>query len=106
MSATCSARAAIEGLAAFFLESTFIGLWISAATASRPACTSPPLGGFAGTLMSAYFILAATRDAAPVGTRSTGHDRAEMTDFWAIMTTRPSVRVHPPILGAVITGRW
>jgi hypothetical protein len=37
---------AIEGLAAFFLEATFIGLWIFRGTGSRRGCTWPRSGSW------------------------------------------------------------
>ena len=52
---------AIEGLAAFFLESTFLGLWIfGCGPALAAGCTWRRSGCVAlGTMLSAYFILAA-----------------------------------------------
>ena len=51
----------IEGLLAFFLESTFLGLWIfSWVLAAGESCTRRALCMVhVGTLPSAYFILAA-----------------------------------------------
>ena len=51
---------AMEGLLAFFLESTFIGLWIFGWDRLPRGCTSRLiwLAAF-GTVLSAYFILAA-----------------------------------------------
>ena len=51
---------AIEGLLAFFLESTFLGLWIFGWDRLPRGCTPPCIWlVHLGTLLSAYFILAA-----------------------------------------------
>jgi len=80
---------AIEGLLAFFLESTFLGLWIFGWDRLSPrvhvACIW--LAGI-GTVLSAYFILAANAWMQhPVGfvldpvTRT-----ARLTSIWAVLT--------------------
>ncbi len=80
---------AIEGLAAFFLESTFIGLWIFGWTRLSPRLHAATMWVVAfGTLISAFFILAANAWMQhPVGyelNAETG--RAELNDFFALMT--------------------
>ena len=51
---------AIEGLAAFFLESTFLGLWIFGRDRLSPRVHLATIWLVAvGTMLSAYFILAA-----------------------------------------------
>jgi cytochrome d ubiquinol oxidase subunit I len=89
---------AIEGLLAFFLESTFLGLWIF-------GWDKLPRGLHAacmwlvhiGTLLSAYFILAANSWMQnPVGFEfnpDTG--RAELTDFWAVLTNKVQMVTFP-----------
>ncbi|HEX5771969.1 MAG TPA: cytochrome ubiquinol oxidase subunit I [Nocardioidaceae bacterium] len=99
---------AIEGLLAFFLESTFLGLWIF-------GWDKLPRGLHAasmwlvhiGTLLSAYFILAANSWMQhPVGYEynpDTG--RAELTDFWAVMFNSVQLVTFPhTITAAYMTG--
>ena len=99
---------AVEGLAAFFLESTFIGLWIFGRNRLSPGLHLATIWAvFVGTLLSAYFILAANSWMQhPVGYEINAQtDRAEMTDFWAIMTNSTQLYAFShTILGAVITG--
>jgi cytochrome d ubiquinol oxidase subunit I len=94
---------AIEALLAFFLESTFIGLWIF-------GWDKLPRGLHAacmwivhlGTLASSWFILAANSWMQhPVGYRfdqATG--RAELTDFWAVMFNKVQLGTFPHVIGA------
>ncbi|TWP37920.1 cytochrome ubiquinol oxidase subunit I [Leekyejoonella antrihumi] len=99
---------AIEALLAFFLESTFLGLWIFGwgriPERLHAACMWIV---HAGTLLSAYFILAANSFMQnPVGYRNnpvTG--RAELTDFWAVLTNKVQLATFPhTILAAYMTG--
>jgi cytochrome d ubiquinol oxidase subunit I len=98
---------AVEGLLAFFLESTFLGLWIF-------GWDKLPRGLHAacmwivhiGTLLSAWFILAANSWMQhPVGYRfnpDTG--RAELTDFAAVMFNKVQLVTFPHvILSAYLT---
>jgi cytochrome d ubiquinol oxidase subunit I len=73
---------AIEGLAAFFLESTFLGLWIFGWDRLAPKVHLAMIWLVAiGTTASAYFILAANSWMQhPVGYRKVG-DHAEMTSL-------------------------
>lgn len=98
---------AIEGLLAFFLESTFLGLWIFGWDRLSPRLHLASIWLAAiGTMLSAYFILAANSFMQnPVGAEFnplTG--RAELTDFWA-MLTNPVLLVTFPhtILAAFLT---
>ncbi|UFU08351.1 cytochrome ubiquinol oxidase subunit I [Ruania halotolerans] len=80
---------AIEGLAAFFFESTFLGLWIFGWDKLPKKVHLACIWVVAiATNISAYFILAANSWMQhPVGAiynETTG--RAEMTDFGAVMT--------------------
>jgi cytochrome d ubiquinol oxidase subunit I len=99
---------AIEGLLAFFLESTFLGLWIF-------GWDKLPRGLHAacmwlvhiGTLLSAYFILAANSWMQhPVGyTFNPDTGRAELTDFWAVMFNKVQLATFPhTVLAAYMTG--
>src|ERR1035437_2580154 len=89
---------AIEGLLAFFLESTFLGLWIFGWDRLPPKLHAACMWLVAvGTLLSAYFILAANSWMQhPVGYRFnpvTG--RAEMTDFVAVLTNKVQLVTFP-----------
>src|SRR6201996_4019131 len=80
---------AMEGLAAFFLESTFIGLWIFGWNKLSPRLHLATiwLTSF-GTILSAYFILAANSWMQhPVG-YAINHvtHRAELKSIFAVLT--------------------
>jgi cytochrome d ubiquinol oxidase subunit I len=105
---------AFEALLAFFLESTFLGLWIFGwgRLPERLHATTMWLTHI-GTVLSAYFILAANSFMQhPVGYRfnpATG--RAEMDDFIAVLTNKVQLVTFPHVLtaaymtgGAVILG--
>ncbi|MFJ4785953.1 cytochrome ubiquinol oxidase subunit I [Streptomyces sp. NPDC088794] len=80
---------AFEALIAFFFESTFIGLWIfgwdKLPKKIHLACIWMVS---IGTILSAYFILAANSWMQhPVGYRiNKARGRAELTDFWQVLT--------------------
>lgn len=92
---------AIEGLLAFFLESTFLGLWIFGwdrlPGRLHAACMWLV---HLGTLFSAWFILAANSWMQhPVGFRfnpETG--RAEMNDFAAVMFNKVQLVTFPHVV--------
>ena len=99
---------AIEGLLAFFLESTFLGLWIFGwdrlSGKLHAACI---VLVHLGTLFSAYFILAANSWMQnPVGysyNAETG--RAEMDDFAALLFNKVQLVTFPHVvLSAYMTG--
>jgi cytochrome d ubiquinol oxidase subunit I len=78
---------AIEGLLAFFLESTFLGIWLfgRGRVSKRIHLASIWLVSI-GTMLSAFFILSANAWMQhPVGYKVVGN-RAVMTNFWAVMT--------------------
>ncbi|HZG89412.1 MAG TPA: cytochrome ubiquinol oxidase subunit I [Pseudonocardia sp.] len=85
---------AIEGLLAFFLESTFLGLWIFGwgRLPKRVHLACIWLAAI-GTVLSAYFILAANSWMQhPVGTIvNDSAGRAEMVDFGAVLTNSTAV---------------
>jgi len=85
---------AIEGLLAFFMESTFLGLWIFGwdRLPKRLHLACIWLASI-GTLLSAYFILAANSWMQhPVGSVvNTARGRAELTDFGAVLTNSTAV---------------
>ncbi len=94
---------AMEALIAFFLESVFIGIWVFGWGRVRPAIHLAVLWlAVLGSVISAYFILAANSFMQhPVGVDFVD-GRAEMVDFWAVMTN-PTLLVHFPhtIFGAL-----
>jgi cytochrome bd ubiquinol oxidase subunit I len=97
---------AIEGLLAFFLESTFIGVWIFGRDRlpARIHLASIWLVSI-GTMLSAFFILAANAWMQhPVGYRIE-HGQAVLTDFWAVLgnSTLWESFAHT-VLGAFATG--
>ena len=85
---------AIEGLLAFFLESTFLGLWIFGwdRLPKRVHLASIWLASI-GTMLSAYFILAANSWMQhPVGYEiDETAGRAQLTDFGAVLTQNTTV---------------
>jgi cytochrome d ubiquinol oxidase subunit I len=99
---------AIEGLLAFFLESTFLGLWIFGwGKLPRNVHAATIWAVHIGTLFSSYFILAANSWMQhPVGYRydpDTG--RAELTDFWAVMFNKVQLVTFPHVvMSAYMTG--
>jgi cytochrome bd ubiquinol oxidase subunit I len=80
---------AIEGLAAFFLESTFLGLWIFGWNRLSPRLHLATLWiAVAGTWLSAYFILVANSwMQRPVGYKLVdGNSKAELTSVWDLLS--------------------
>ncbi|TDO52757.1 cytochrome d ubiquinol oxidase subunit I [Kribbella sp. VKM Ac-2527] len=99
---------ALEGLLAFFLESTFIGLWIFGwdrlPRRVHLACIWMVV---LGTQLSAYFILAANSWMQnPVGFRyNADRGRAELTDIWAVLTNKVVLVTYPhTIFAAFMVG--
>ena len=85
---------AIEGLLAFFLESTFLGLWIFGwDRLSKRIHLATIWIAAIGTVLSAYFILAANAWMQhPVGYAvNQGAGRAELKDFVAVLTQSTAV---------------
>ncbi|MEO8695379.1 MAG: cytochrome ubiquinol oxidase subunit I [Acidimicrobiales bacterium] len=98
---------AMEALVAFFLESTFLGLWIFGwGRLSKKVHLMTIWAAAIGTTLSAYFIIAANSWMQhPVGVRfnpTTG--RAEMTDVWAVLTNPTTLAAYPHVIfGALMT---
>ncbi|GAA1569880.1 MULTISPECIES: cytochrome ubiquinol oxidase subunit I [Kribbella] len=99
---------ALEGLLAFFLESTFIGLWIFGwdrlPKLVHLGCIWMVV---LGTQLSAYFILAANSWMQhPVGFRyNAARGRAELTDLWAVLTNKVVLVTYPhTIFAAFMVG--
>ncbi|MFS3130499.1 cytochrome ubiquinol oxidase subunit I [Nocardioides sp. Bht2] len=99
---------AIEGLLAFFLESTFLGLWIFGwDKLPRALHASCMWLVHIGTLFSSYFILAANSWMQhPVGhTYNAETGRAELVDFWAVMFNKVQIWAFPHVItAAYLTG--
>ncbi|GAA0575358.1 cytochrome ubiquinol oxidase subunit I [Actinomadura livida] len=99
---------AIEGLLAFFVESTFLGLWIFGWDRLPKLLHVMCMWLVSiGTVLSAFFILAANSWMQnPVGYRideETG--RAVLTDFWAVLTNPVHLAAFPhTITAAFVTG--
>ncbi|WP_137121294.1 cytochrome ubiquinol oxidase subunit I [Segeticoccus rhizosphaerae] len=94
---------ALEALLAFFLESTFLGLWIFGwDRIPRWLHLASMWIVHVGTLLSAYFILAANSWMQnPVGYRySPVTDRAELTDFGAVLLNPVQLVTFPHVAGA------
>lgn len=96
---------AMEGLIAFFCEATFIGLWIfgwdklpKAVHAATIWCV------WIGTVLSAYFILAANAFMQnPVGYElNEERGRAELTDIGAVLTNPVAVTQFPHTIFAAV----
>ncbi|WP_426624092.1 cytochrome ubiquinol oxidase subunit I [Leifsonia sp. McL0607] len=89
---------ALEGLLAFFLEATFIGLWIfgwdKLPRGAHLACIWIVA---VGSILSAYFILAANAFMQnPVGYKlDPARGRAELTDLWAVLTNKVALAAFP-----------
>lgn len=98
---------AIEGLAAFFLESTFLGLWIFGwDRLPRPVHLACAWAFAIGTWLSAYFIIAANSFMQhPVGVRfnpETG--RAELNSISTMLTNPTTLAAFPHVIaGALLT---
>ncbi|MFC4336583.1 cytochrome ubiquinol oxidase subunit I [Salininema proteolyticum] len=94
---------AFEALLAFFLEATFAGIWIFGWDKLKPSLHLACIWLVAfGTAISAYFILAANAFMQnPVGFKfNETSGRAELTDFWAILTNPVALSAFPHTLFA------
>jgi cytochrome d ubiquinol oxidase subunit I len=94
---------AIEGLAAFFLESTFLGLWIFGWDVLRPRVHLAMIWLVAiGSTLSAYFILAANSWMQhPVGYRlNPVTHRAELTSIFQVLTNSTLIRAFGHTIAA------
>ncbi|MBE1514859.1 cytochrome ubiquinol oxidase subunit I [Nesterenkonia halotolerans] len=96
---------AIEGLAAFFLEATFIGLWIFGwDKLPRLAHLLCIWMVFFASAMSAYFILAANAFMQnPVGySMNAERGRAELTSLWEVLSNPVVLAAFPHTILAAI----
>src|SRR5512138_2136646 len=97
---------AIEGLAAFFLESTFLGLWIFGWNRLSPRLHLATLWiAVLGTWLSAYFILVANSWMQhPVGYKIVDGE-AQLTSVWALLSNDFALRAYlHTILAGLIFG--
>lgn len=98
---------ALEGLIAFFMESTFIGLWIFGWTRLPRLVHLATIWIVAfGVNASAYFIVAANSFMQhPVGARYNPEtERAELESIWALLTNNTTLAAFPHVVaGAFLT---
>jgi cytochrome bd ubiquinol oxidase subunit I len=97
---------AVEGLAAFFVESTFLGLWIFGWGRLSPRLHLATLWvAVLGTWASAYFILVANSwMQAPVGYKVVNGE-AQLTSVWALLSNQFALRAYlHTILAGLIFG--
>jgi cytochrome bd ubiquinol oxidase subunit I len=90
---------AIEGLAAFFLESTFLGLWIFGWNRLSPRIHLATLWvAVLGTWMSGYFILVANSWMQhPVGYKIVNGE-AQLTSVWALLSNGFALRAYVHVI--------
>ncbi|HEU0192721.1 MAG TPA: cytochrome ubiquinol oxidase subunit I [Streptosporangiaceae bacterium] len=97
---------AIEGLAAFFLESTFLGLWVFGwgRLSKRVHLATIWLVALGGVLSAAFIMAANSWMQHPVGSTVTS-GRARLTDIWALLTNPVFVwgYIHV-LLASLLTG--
>jgi cytochrome d ubiquinol oxidase subunit I len=94
---------AMEGLAAFFLESVFLGLWLFGwDRLSRRVHLATIWAVAVGGVLSAAFIMAANSwMQRPVGYQlNAAGDRAQLTDVWAVLTNLVFVWAYLHVLAA------
>ncbi|TSD96548.1 cytochrome ubiquinol oxidase subunit I [Skermania sp. ID1734] len=98
---------ALEGLVAFFLESTFLGLWIFGWGRLPKLVHLATIWLVAiGVNASAYFIIAANSFMQhPVGARFNPETkRAELVSIWALLTNNTALAAFPhAVAGAFLT---
>ena len=97
---------ALEALLAFFLESTFLGLWIFGwDRLPKRVHLAAIWAAVIGSNLSAYFILAANAWMKhPVGYEVVD-GRARMTDLWAVLTNSTALAQVPHVVGGGLRGR-
>jgi cytochrome d ubiquinol oxidase subunit I len=95
---------AIEGLAAFALEATFLGLWIFGWNRLSPGLHLATLWiAVAGSWLSAYFILVANSwMQRPVG-YAVNDGRAELTSIWQLLSNDFALWAYGHVLLAGLT---
>jgi cytochrome d ubiquinol oxidase subunit I len=100
---------AIEALAAFFLESTFLGIWIFGwdKISKRLHLVSIWLVALSANVSAFWILVANSFMQNPVGYKIAANGRAEMTDFVAVITN-PNVLLQWPhvVLGGLTTAAF
>jgi cytochrome d ubiquinol oxidase subunit I len=100
---------AIEALAAFFIESTFLGVWIFGWDKLSKGwhLTSIWLVAFASNLSACWILIANAFMQNPVGYKIAASGRAEMTDFLAVITNPHALLEIPHVvLGGLTTAAF
>jgi cytochrome d ubiquinol oxidase subunit I len=99
---------AMEALLAFFLESTFLGLWIFGWDRLPAKLHLAALwAAVAGSWVSAYFIIAANSWMQhPVGVTRTGSGRPAQVDFPAVLTNNTALAAysHTVVASLLVSG--
>ena len=96
---------ALEALTAFYLESVFIGLWLFGwdRLSRKTHLLCIWLVAFASNLSALWILIANSFMQAPVG-YVLRNGRAEMTDFFALLTNSYVLRQYPhTLMGGLIT---
>jgi len=100
---------AVEALVAFFIESTFLGVWIFGwdKLSKRVHLTSIWLVALASNVSAFWILVANSFMQNPVGYQIAESGRAEMTDFFALLRN-PNVWLQFPhvALGGLTTGAF
>ncbi|MFM9413273.1 cytochrome ubiquinol oxidase subunit I [Peptococcus simiae] len=97
---------AIEALAAFFIESTFIGIWVFGwdRLPKKIHCLCIWLVAFASNLSAVWILIANSFMQNPVGYQIVAHesgmDRAEMTSFLEVITNPYVLHQFPHVFTA------
>jgi cytochrome d ubiquinol oxidase subunit I len=98
---------AMEGLLAFFAESTFLGVWIFGWGRLRKGVHLAALWlAVAGSWLSAYFIIVANSWMQhPVGVELDADGRPVMTDVWAVLGNNTAIAAFTHVIaGALMVG--
>ncbi|WP_034263340.1 cytochrome ubiquinol oxidase subunit I [Actinospica robiniae] len=98
---------ALEGLAAFFLESTFLGLWLFGWDKLSPRLHLATVYAvvIGGALSAAFIMSANSWMQHPVGYQTNAAGQPQLNDFWALFTNPVFLRGYLHVLLAgVVTG--
>jgi cytochrome bd ubiquinol oxidase subunit I len=98
---------AMEGLAAFFLESTFLGLWIFGwdRLSKKVHLTCIWLVAAASMLSAAFILAANSWMQHPVGYTLNAQGQPQLNDIWALFTNPVFLWAYPHVvLASLVTG--
>ena len=98
---------AMEGILAFFLESTFLGLWLFGWDRLPPRVHLATIWAvFAGSILSAMFILVANSWMQhPVGYKINSQGNAVLTNVWALLVNPTFIWGYAHVLlASLVTG--